>query len=743
MRRRLSLILLSLLTACGEEAPVDPPIEAYDPLPLVDPLIGTGGVGGGVIGLNPGATVPFGMTQVGPDTRDSSTGAPQFYHFGGYYYPDDLIVGFSHEHADGMGTNEFGDLMLMPRSVWTPQDAQGHLRAAPFSHEREQASPGYYAVTLDDDGTTVEIAATEHGAAHRYRFEPGSEPAVVIDFSYMVGDVHVQDVQIDADLDAGAVDLSYRWFGGYSSRIGGLQSWAHLAFDPLPLSTGTWTDPESPQDGSAAVSGPEGGGMWLVFPAGTEEVNVTVALSHVDAAGARANHAAELEGRDLDTVREAAEQRWRDELSSVRVRGGTDEERVIFHTALYHASMWPNVFSDVDGRYRGLDGEVHEADFRYRTNFSMWDTFRTVHPWFTLAKPAQQRDMARSLVRMYADGGSMPRWPLAHGYTGGMVGTPAAQILAGSYLKGVDGWDAEAGFEGCFRAATEPVEHAGRGGLESYQELGWVPADEQGGSVSLGLEYSWNDHALALWAEALGKDAEAELLWAQADNWKNYWDPDQGFLVGRYADGEFADLVDPEYWTDEFVEGDAWHYLWGAPQDPLGMVALQDNGDVGAFLDRLEIYWANVYAEPDDNLVDSFYWHGNEPDLHYPWLGALLGAPDLTVEPVRHVMATRYSSAPDGLDGNDDAGTLSAWYLFAAAGIYPIAGTTTYALGVPLFQRVEIDRPDGTLVIRTEGDPGDLSIPNSVLVGGERWGYSTMPHDTLIDGGELVFSWSS
>jgi predicted alpha-1,2-mannosidase len=731
-----TLPVLALFLGCN--APIDDsdvaapaddlPIEAYDPLPLVDPFIGTGGLGGEVVGLNPGASTPFGMTQTGPDTRHSVTGDPSFYHFGGYYYSDDEITAFSHEHANGMGVNDFGNIAVMPRGSWSDDYVNAKDRAAPFSHDSETASPGYYAVTLDDDATQVEIAATQHGAIHRYTFDDTSGPVVLLDLGHELGTVDVDGAELTVDLDAGTVDAFQRLRGSYSSRFGGLQTWAHLSFDPAPVAAGVWSDTSSPADGTT-VEG-DTAGTWLTFPAGTSEVTLRVSLSHVDADGALANHT-EL-ADSFDDLLATAETAWRDELSSVRVRGGTDDQRVIFHTALYHAYLWPNIFQDVDGRYRGMDGEVHTADFAYHSNYSMWDTFRTTHPWFTFAKPDKANDLAKSLVKMYEDGGSMPRWALGHGYTGGMVGTPAAQILAGTWLKGVRDWDAETGLDACLRHATGPMPHAGRSGIEQYLTKKYLPIEASGGSASRAVEYSWNDHALALWADAMGRTDDAAAMAEQSTYWQNHWDADQRFVVGRHSDGSFEELDSDIAWLDVYVEGDAWHYLWPAPYDLAGTIDLQHDGDADAFADRLSSFWDSVYAEADDLFPDDYYWHGNEPDLHYPWLGSLAGRPELTVAPVRHVMETRYSAENDGLDGNDDAGTLSSWYLFAAMGVYPVAGTTTYAVGSPIFERVEVDRPDGMVVISAGGTSEDVVVPTVTVDGASVVG--VIDHEELLKG---------
>lgn len=460
-------------------------------------------------------------------------------------------------------------------------------------------------------------------------------------------------------------------------------------------------------------------------------------LSYVDGAGALANLEAELPDLDFAARRSEAADAWRAELSNVRVRGGTEAERRAFHTAAYRTRLMPSLFVDVDGRYRGIDGEVHTTDLPYYTDFSLWDTFRTLHPWLILAAPDRQRELVTSLVQMTVDGGSVPRWPLGHGYTGGMVGTPADQVFAETWLKGIRGWDVDTAWEASLAHALGPVPNAGRAGIDAYREHGYVPFEVAGTPASRTLEYAWSDHALALWGEALGHTQEAALLRAQSGSWANTWDPSAGFFVGRFLDGSFEPLRSPFDWVASYVEGNAWHYVWYVPYDVRGLIDLQHGGDPAAFHARLRNYWEEVYAEPDDDYPDDWYWHGNEPVLHYVALGSLSGAPELSADAGRWILANRYNDTELGLDGNDDGGTLSAWYLWNAIGLYPVAGTDLYAVTSPIFERVEVDRPDGTVVIRVEGVSEDARYVQRATVRGEPLERAWLTHAELVSG-ELV-----
>lgn len=736
-------MLWILLLACKNAPPTEDasadPIAPYDPLEWVDPRIGSGGQGFEVGSVNPGPLRPFGMVKVGPDTR-SSAGAIEYLHCAGYHYDDTHVAGFSHNHAYGMGVADYGQIAWMPRDGWNDAWTTDSGRAAPFDHADEEAAAGYYAVTLGDDGVRVELTATDRGAMHRWTFPAGASPVAVLDLGHALGGP-ADILDAAAALDGNTVTGFQHASGSYSGRFGGVNVWFAAAFDPPPIASGAWTDRSQPQPGLTSTGG-ETAGLWLEFPPGTTEVTARVALSYVDQDGAIANLEAELpDGVGFDDVRAAAEAAWRAEMANVRVRGGSDREKRIFHTALYHAYQMPTRFDDVDGRYRGLDNEVHSTDHPYYTDFSLWDTFRTQHPWLIVARPERQTDMVRSLVRHADDGGSFDRWPLAHGYTGGMVGTPTDQVLAESYLKGLRDWDAEKAFAYSWAHATGPVSPVGRSGIEGYTSRGYVAWEDSGSPAALTLEYAWSDHALAEWAQALGKTEEEAELREQSHSWANTWDPAQSFMVGRYADGSFTQGLDEFAWADDYVEGNAWQYVWMVPYDVPGMIDVQHGGDTAAFLDRYQQFWDATFVAENTNFPDPYYWHGNEPDIHYAYLGALAGDADAGADAIRWIQANRYDDQPVGLDGNDDAGTLSAWYLWSAIGVFPVAGTDVYAVGSPLFERAEIDLPDGTtLVVRAPGVSDDARYVDSADFGGQELELTTFDHAAWIEAQELVLT---
>lgn len=706
------------------------PIAPYDPIPLVDPLIGTGGQGFEVGSINPGPLRPWGLVKAGPDTA-STAGSVEFLHCAGYHADDEYVTAFTHVHAHGMGVGDYGMFPIMPRDGFTSAftaDGSGKALMA-----NEEASPGYYAV--DVDGIRAESTATEHAAMHRFSYPTGANPVVVVDLGHTIASNEVLAANWVWDPATNTLSAFQQMGGSYSNRYGGLLGHMVVQFDPPPVSVDGWSDPAVLDKGLTEGSGIHSG-VSLTFS--DDVVTARVGISFVDAAGALANLNAEIPANTaFDALHEESVQAWREELGSTRVRGGTAAEQTMFHTALYHAYAMPTLFSDVDGRYRGLDGEVHEANFPYYTDFSLWDTFRTLHPWLILAKPERQAYFNQSLVRQLADGGSFDRWPLGHGYTGGMVGSPTDQVLAESWQKGMTDFDVDAAWQASWLHATTPVSPVGRDGITGYVERGYVAWEDSNSPAALTLEYAWSDDALARWGAALGHDTEATQLAEQAHSWQRTFDADRGFFVGRYADGTYSATFDPDSWADDYVEGAAWQYLWMVPYDVPGMIDVQHGGDTEAFLTRLDGFWAETYAAPDTAFPDPYYWHGNEPDIHYGYLASLAGHPDKSAAPIRWILSHRYATEPSGLDGNDDAGTLSAWYLWSAIGVFPVAGTDEYALGAPLFDRTEIDRGDGTTwTIVANGASETGMYVHEAAIGGTAIG-SVFTHGAWADAQQL------
>ncbi len=721
------------------------PIEAYDPLAWVDPKIGTGGVGAEVASVSPGASWPNGMTLVGADTSDKSGFMAPFYVCAGYHDSYDHLRAVSLVHPHGMGVVDGGAVPFVARDGWDPADVDPILPVLRFDKQTEEATAGRWAGDLPDEGVAIEAVATERGAHMVFRFDEGTEPVVELDLGHLLPGNELGASHVTRG-EAGAFSGEHRVRGSYSKRFGGAR--VHFAgqFDPAPSGGGVWTGPDNitPDGTEASGEGEVTPGAWWTFPAGTREVHLRVAVSYTDVDGAKRNLEAELGTVDIAARQAEVEQAWRDRLSSVRVRGGTDRQRRVFHSAMYRSLLMPSRQDDVDGRYRGVDQAIHTTDHPYYSDFSLWDTFRTVHPWYLLAWPSLQADMDRSLLRMTRDGGSLPRWPKEHGYTGGMIGTPAIQVLAESWHKGVlSGELADEAIAVAIKAATTPQPDAGRRSLTTWTTAGgWIPIESGGGAVSHALEYAWSDAALASWLRAVGRETEADTLAAQANNWRNHWDPVSGFLIGRFADGAFRPEIQPYVWSDDYVEGNAWHYVWMVPWDVPGLIDVQHGGDRKAFVDRLDAYWQRVFVEEDDLVPDDDYWHGNEPVMTNAFLASLAGAPDLTADASRWILEHRYDDTPEkGLDGNDDAGTLAAWATWSAIGLFPIAGFPDLVVGSPVFERVEIDRGGDDVVIVAPGASEAARYVGAATLDGAPLTRASLRQDELV-GAELVLTMS-
>ncbi|MEM9195498.1 MAG: glycoside hydrolase family 92 protein, partial [Myxococcota bacterium] len=437
----------------------------------------------------------------------------------------------------------------------------------------------------------------------------------------------------------------------------------------------------------------------------------------------------------------AAEAAWESTLGRVELEGRNEDDFRIFYTALYHSLLMPTLAMDVDGSYRGFDGEVHLAEgFRYYTDFSLWDTFRTQHPLLTLLYPEWQEDMLASLLAMGRDGGFMPRWPLGSGYTGGMVGDSTNIVFADSMKKGLRNVDVATAYAQMRITAMGPTPEGagfqGRPGIEDYLSLGYVPIEDGGWSASKTLEYAYADFALSHIAEQAGEADEAAALLARAGNWRNLLEPETGFLLGRNADGSFPSVT-PTQWEDYYAEGNALQYSWYAPHD-LSALA-EATGGRERFLERLTDFFERSDATAYNPVIPAqYYWHGNEPDIHASWIFSALDQPADSARWVRWVLDRHYSSAPDGLPGNDDAGTLSAWCVFSSLGFFPIAGTDEYLLGSPLFSRATVHLANGDLVIEAPNASEAHLYPASVVLNGTPVERAQLRHDALA-GATLEF----
>ena len=689
-----------------------------DLLSQVDVFVGSGGDAFGYGGLTPAAQVPNGLVKVGPDTSAESSRF-EFQHTAGYDFDDPYVTAFSHYRLPGIGVGDGGGLGVMFAGEKQSGD-WGEYRA-PYAREDEQAAPGRYRLALPGLGQ-VELAAAQRGAIHRYTWET-EEHWLMVNLAHVGGSGTVVEegelIQTESGLE-GWLRLN----GGLTGRgeQGGVPLYFVIDFSQAPVESELSLNGE-PVEGT--VGGP--GLANLRFEG--DSVELRVGLSVVDVAGARANLEADLGEMSLEALQDQATDQWQAVFDTVQVAGGTEEQQAIFASALYHARSMPTSYSDVDGRFRGVDSQVHPARERpFYSDFSGWDTYRTLHPWVIWVWPDLGTDLASAIADMGQQLGYHPRWPAGTTEAGSMVGSPLEIVLAESALKGLDFEGQDAAFELSVQHSFDgDLDGQRRHSLQDYIDYGYIPVESEDGSVSKTQEMAIVDHAIGAWAAQRG-DTNAQALLARSGNFANVHDPDSNMAAGRMADGSF---MEPglEGWPDEYVEGNTYQYTWLAPHDAAGL-AQAFGGNQIAVTKLTELFELSD-AATDTDFPDPYYWHGNEPDLHAAFLFAEWGRPELTQEWVGWIQERRYALDSTGLDGNDDGGTLSAWYLFAAVGLYPLNGTDRYVLTAPLFDHVRI----GGLEIGVMGQ-GEIQ---GVIVDGEVWKGWTISHGELIRAENLVF----
>ena len=694
----------------------------------VDLFTGTGGIPWMCGMLSPAAQVPFGCVSNGPDTSAVFGIAKIKLNTSGYYYEHRHILGFSLGRLSGTGARDYGMFRVTPavgRNVSAPPTALA------YSHKNEVASPGYYAVYLPGAGCVAEMTAANHTALQRYTFDTSKNACLYINASACLPDGHTENARVELIEGQNALKAETTLFETFSGRYGGLPVYLYAEWD-LPAQAEVRTD--------------EGVGAMLQFgDLKGKPVTLKLGVSFVSAENAKRNLHAETDGKGFDAVRGEAKQAWEERLGAVKVEADEEVKRT-FYTSLYHTMLMPTDYTDVNGEYPGFDGNIHTAQgFTYRTDYSLWDTARNVHSLYTLLYPDVQNDSLESLMAMASQSGLMPRWPQGRGETRSMFGNPANLVFAESYLKGLS-FDLKAAYAVLKTTVNDPK---GREGSALYNEYGYLPDDMiEDDSVSKTLEYAWEDAAMAVLAEALGYGEDAALFAARAENYKNLWDAETGYFRPKNADGSWGKMypnvisyVDDVFGTSlvrSYCEGSARQWRWSVQQDPQGLIALFGGNEV--FVKELEDFMEDASLTRAAVNPGSGYWIGNQHDIHVAYLFNEAGRADLTQKWVRWTLDNRFSTDIDGLDGNDDGGTLSAWYVFSALGFYPNAGTDRYWLGSPCVQSAEVTLPNGkTLRIQAVDQSEKNVYVSEVLFNGEKTEGASLTHEQLLSGGTLTF----
>jgi predicted alpha-1,2-mannosidase len=716
----------------------------------VNPFIGSGGFPWVCAHNFPGAMVPFGMVRLGPETA-SILIRKRALNTSGYYYGDDQILGFSHTRLNGTGATDGGHFLVMPTLKAIDSQSLRQGRSTTFSHSEEAASPGYYAVRLPRLGVLVELTATPRVGVHRYTFSTGKTPHLVLDVMNALGGRRSREGTLRVRPEAREVEGSVKTYGTFAARYGGIKVYFVAKFSQPFAGFATWQDDAVPRDKTAAEGNRVGVDLSFAPTNGAQAVTLKLAISYVSIENARTNLQMEAAAKEFDQVLAEAQRAWEERLSSIRIQGGTDEQKKVFYTALFRVFQMPTVFNDANGDYLGFDRQIHKASgFRYFTDLSLWDTFRTAHPLYTLIAPLDQRDMLVSLVKMLEQGGWLPRWPSGHGYSNSMLGTPADIVIADSYLKGIRDFDVAKAYQAMRRTALAPTPpgaaFSGREGVEQYLQYGYCPAGLVRNSVTRTLEHSWSDHGIALLAEALGYPEDAALFRKHSQSYRNVWNPGTQYFQPRDGRGRFVEPFKPLLltyfdrngkYTKDYVEGSALQWRWGAPFDAEGLIALFQSREY--FVHELDSFFAKADPALGTWNPGPYYWHGNEPDIHAAYLFNEAGRPDLTQKWVRWILDHKYGNRYDGLDGNDDGGTLSAWYVFSALGLYPVAGSDKYQLGAPLFEKAEVKLKNNRLVIVADNYAPDHVYCRKVLLNDTPLDRPWLRHSEIENGGVLRF----
>lgn len=708
--------------------------------------IGTGGHGH----TYPGATVPFGMVQLSPDTYNDG-----WDWCSGYHYSDESIMGFSHTHLSGTGIGHLLDVLVMPGTGWVhtlPSDRDTPERGyrSRFSHDDEVAVPGYYSVFLRDSHIRAELSATAHAGIHRYTFPQNPTSYFIVDFAHAYHQDETNRAAIWANLKIVGNDTIvgarsvHRW-----SREREIYFAMKLSrpFERAEIvAGGAVLNPGVKESSDRTIK-------CLLHYATSEheQILIKTGISGVSTDGALANLEAEIPGWDFDTVRAAAASAWEHELSRVDIVGGTDKQKQIFYTSLYHSFLAPTLFDDVDGKYRGLDGKVHTltlGQHNYST-FSLWDTYRAAHPLYTLLQQERVPGMINCLIRMAVESAAgLPVWPLHGKETLCMTGYHSVVVIAEAANKNFPGLD----LQNAYKAMHKRVFDDDFRGLGLYRKHGYIPADLQDESIGRGMDYAYDDWAVANVARHLGHADDADLLTRRAANYRNFYDPEAGFVRPRLANGQFADPFSPDEtgystaWKD-FTESNAWQATFAVQHDPKGLADLL--GGPQALVAKLDALFAADPTLPDSAAKDiaglsGQYAHGNEPSHHIAYLYVYGGAPWKTQQRVSSLLETMYDDQPNGLAGNEDCGQMSAWYVLSAMGFYPVDPVSgVYVLGSPLFDRVTLAVAGGKkfVVEAKRRTPKAIYIESATLDGlplKKAW----FRHQDVASGGHLVLTMS-
>ena len=654
--------------------------HAQDYAKHVNPFIGTGGHGH----TFPGATVPYGMVQLSPDTRiDGSWDGCS-----GYHYSDNLIYGFSHTHLNGTGVSDYGDIILMP-TMGEPS-VDNKVYSSTFSHANEKASAGFYSVKLDKHNIDVRLTTSTRVGFHEYTFNKAGQANIILDLRH-------RDKLLEGEIryvDSKTIEVLRR-----------SEAWARDQYVFALIEF------EKPIDISKVKCNGEKGRKFtgtelaLSFSRKVkkgEKIRLKVTLSNTGFDGTEIN-STEIQHWDFNKAHKAAIALWNKELSKIEVTSDDKDKLAIFYTALYHTMMQPNIAQDLDGKYRGRDNQIHVAEgFDYYTVFSLWDTFRGAHPLYTLIDKKRTADYINTFIKQYEQGGRLPVWELASNETDCMIGYHSVSVIADAMVKGIKGFDYEKAFEASKASAMRDVL-----GLDAYKKNGFISIDDEHESVSKTLEYAYDDWCIAQMAQILNKQEDYHYFMKRSQNWKNIFDWETGFMRPK-KNGGWDKPFDPREVNNNFTEGNSWQYSFFVPQDIYGMI--QAYGGPEKFEAKLDEMFNSESKTTGREQVDvtgliGQYAHGNEPSHHMAYLYNYVGKPEKTNAKVKYILDNFYTNTPDGLIGNEDCGQMSAWYVLSSMGIYSVTpGKPEWQTVIPYFEKIKVNFENGKNDILTKND---------------------------------------
>lgn len=769
MKKILLFISLIIVSSCKENSSNTKPVVKNNTSSIkadfteyVNPLIGTSKMGH----VFPGATAPFGMVQLSPQTnfevmfqKDGSYNKETYEYCAGYQHKDSTIIGFAHTNFSGTGHSDLGDFLMMPTTgklTLNPLKTEGGEKGfySIFSHEEEEASPGYYKVDLSSYGIKAELTASERVGFHKYTFPASEEAHIILDLVYNVYHHDNKNVWTFIRIENDSLVTGYRQTKGWARDkkvffaiqfSKPFKSYGHKKYDDVKYD-GFYRRFDQ-EENFPEMAGKNIRAYFNFETKEKESIQVKFALSSVSSAGARKNLEAEIPHWDFNKTRAETKAKWNRELAKIEVETLTEGDKKNFYTALYHTNLSPILYEDVDGQYRGLDQNIHTSEgFTNYTIFSLWDTYRALHPLFNITQPARNNDMIKSMLAHYDQSvhKMLPIWSHYANENWCMIGYHATSVISDAMVKNVGDFDRNHALKASI--STAKVRYFD--GIGDYIDYKYVPDDKSHSSVSKTLEYAYNDWCVAQIAKQLNVRESEEEFMERSTYYENVYDANSGFMRPKLADGTFRENFDPmDTHGQGFIEGNAWNYGLYVPQDVDKMVEMMGGkAQMTLMLDSLfntqiaDKYIANHEDITRDGIIGN-YVHGNEPGHHIPYLYNWTGHPEKTQARVRMIMNTMYAPTVEGLCGNDDAGQMSAWYIFSSLGFYPVTpGSPNYALGSPLVKEAKIHLNNGKiLLIKTINQAKENVYVKRISINGKIVEGTLLSHDDIAQGGELIF----